>query len=52
MRRMTLAGGLALAVSTFALIAAPVAGATTYNNDTPIIIPHEGLPTRTRRASP
>jgi subtilisin-like proprotein convertase family protein len=42
MRRMTLAGGFALAASTFALIAAPGAGATTYNNDTPIIIPTQG----------
>ncbi len=42
MRRMTMAAGLASAVSTFALIAAPVAGATTYNNDTPIIIPTQG----------
>jgi hypothetical protein len=39
MRRITMAGGLALAASAFALIAAPVAGATTYNNDAPIIIP-------------
>jgi subtilisin-like proprotein convertase family protein len=39
---MTLAGGLALAISTFALVAAPVAGATTYNNDTPITIPSPG----------
>ncbi len=38
MRRMILASGLAL-VSAFALIAAPVAGATTYNNDEPITIP-------------
>jgi hypothetical protein len=39
---MTLAAGLALAGSTFALIVAPVAGATTYNNDTPIFIPAGG----------
>ncbi len=42
MRRRTLAGGIALAASAFALIAAPVAGATTYNNDTPITIPLSG----------
>ena len=49
---MTLAGGLALAVSAFTLTAAPVAGATTYNNDTPIIIPDRKRFIRTRRASP
>jgi hypothetical protein len=38
MGRVTLAGGLAFAVSAVALLAAPVAGATTYNNDTPITI--------------
>lgn len=42
MRRVTVAGGLALAAIA-ALIAAPVAGATTYNNDTPIIIPEQGM---------
>jgi hypothetical protein len=39
---MTAAGGLALAMCTCASIAAPVAGATTYNNDTPIVIPTQG----------
>jgi subtilisin-like proprotein convertase family protein len=42
MRRMKTAGALALAASTVALIAAPAAGATTYNNDTPIVIPAGG----------
>jgi subtilisin-like proprotein convertase family protein len=39
---MTTAGGLALAGCTLALIAAPVAGASNYRNDTPIAIPAEG----------
>jgi subtilisin-like proprotein convertase family protein len=38
MRRTIATGGIALVVSTVALIAAPVAGATTFNNDTPITI--------------
>ncbi len=42
MRRRTLAGGIALAASAFTLIAAPAAVATTYNNDTPILIPTVG----------
>ena len=37
--RIALTGTFALAAFCAALIAAPVAGATTYNNDTPIIIP-------------
>jgi hypothetical protein len=40
--RIALTGGLAFAASCAALIAAPVAGATTYNNDTPILIPASG----------
>jgi subtilisin-like proprotein convertase family protein len=40
--RIALTGTLALAASCVALIAAPSAGATTYNNDTPILIPPEG----------
>jgi hypothetical protein len=40
--RRTAVAALTLAASTAALVAAPVAGATTYNNDTPIIIPAEG----------
>ncbi len=39
---MRLAGVLGLAASAAALIAAPVAGATTYNNDAPIILPTDG----------
>jgi hypothetical protein len=39
MRRTISAGALALAASAYALIAAPSAGATTYNNDAPIIMP-------------
>ncbi len=38
MRRMTLVDGIVLSVAALTLIAAPVAGATTYNNDTPINI--------------
>jgi hypothetical protein len=34
---------LALTAATAALVAAPVAGATTYNNDTPIFIPDDGI---------
>ena len=41
--RTALTGGLALAASCAALIAAPGAGATTYNNDTPIVIPSSGI---------
>jgi hypothetical protein len=42
MRRTILAGAIGFAVLTGALIAVPVAGATTYNNDETIIIPSGG----------
>ncbi len=42
MRRTTLTGGIALAASILALVAAPVAGASTFRNDNPIVIPASG----------
>jgi subtilisin-like proprotein convertase family protein len=40
---MTSAGAVALAASISVLVAAPSAGATTFNNDAPIIIPTGGI---------
>jgi hypothetical protein len=41
--RRTTPGAIALSAFAIALIAAPGAGATTYNNDAPIIIPPSGV---------